>query len=231
MHSISVLIIDDESAVRKAIKTVLQKESMQAVSAASAAQALALLKEQSFNIILLDIMMPDQDGFSFLRSLRALQIFTPVILLSGRMEDSMQVEGLGLGADDYMTKPFNKSVLISKIHALLRRATQYTASSDSMSAIVQKGSFSLHVDSQTVYKGTEEISLTSREFSLLYLFLERPEYIFTKEELFSHVWKSPDTDNNTILVYIKRLRNKIEDNPSKPQHICTVWGTGYQFFL
>lgn len=231
MHPISVLVIDDEPAIRKAVNAVLLKEGMDVTCADSAALALDILKNRQFDVILLDIIMPDQDGFVFLKTVRGLQIFTPVILLSGRLEDSAQVEGLGLGADDYITKPFNKSVLVSKIRALIRRASQYTNQNQSLQTVITKGRFTLHMDSQTVYKGAKEISLTSREFALLCLFIESPEHIFTKEELFFHVWKSKETDNNTILVYMKRLRNKLEDIPSKPEHIRTVWGVGYQFFL
>lgn len=231
MSPISVLIIDDEPSVRKAIVAALTKEEIGASCAAGAAEALALLEKQHFDVILLDIIMPDQDGFSFLKKVRALEIFTPVILLSGRIEDSAQVEGLGLGADDYMTKPFNKTVLVSKIRAISRRANLYAPSAEAIKSSFTIGCFTVHLDSQTVYKGEREISLTSREFALLYLFLENPEHVFAKDEIFSRVWKSPDTDNNTILVYIKRLRNKIEDTPSKPEHILTVRNVGYQFFL
>lgn len=231
MHPISVLIIDDEPSVRKAIMAVLKKEDIDAYCAANAQEAFSLLEKQHFDVVLLDIIMPDEDGFTILKKIRALEIFTPVILLTGRLEDSAQVKGLGLGADDYMTKPFNKSVLVSKIRALTRRVNQYAPSTDAFISSFKMGAFTIHLDSQTVYKGERKISLTSREFALLYLFLENPEHVFPKDEIFSRVWKSPDTDNNTILVYIKRLRNKIEDNPSQPKHIITVRNVGYQFFL
>ena len=168
-----------------------------------------------------------------LKELRERQILTPVILLSGREEDSAQVEGLGLGADDYMTKPFSKTVLVSKIRAIVRRAQQYTAvpsSTSVLQTVAQRGSFTLHFDSQTVLKDGKEISLSSKEFALLCFFMENPETLLTKQEIFSKVWKSESSDDNTILVYIKRLRDKIEDTPSKPKHLMTVWGKGYQFF-
>ena len=168
-----------------------------------------------------------------LKELRERQILTPVILLSGREEDSAQVEGLGLGADDYMTKPFSKTVLVSKIRAIVRRAQQYTAVPSSPSVlqtVAQRGSFTFHFDSQTVLKDGKEISLSSKEFALLCLFIENPETLLTKQEIFSKVWKSEASDDNTILVYIKRLCEKIEDTPSKPKHLMTVWGKGYQFF-
>lgn len=238
MNSISVLVVDDEISVLKAVSTVLKHEKINVTCAHNGQEALEILHEQAFDIILLDIMMPEQDGFSLLKQIRDANILTPVILLSGREEDAMQVEGLGLGADDYMTKPFSKTVLVSKIRAIVRRTQQYTASenppsttSTQMQTVVQCGNFTLHMDSQTVFKNDKEISLSSKEFALLCFFAENAETLLTKQEIFSKVWKNDVPDTNTILVYIKRLRDKIEDNPSKPEHLVTVWGKGYQFFL
>ena len=176
-------------------------------------------------------MMPEQDGFSFLKELREMNIMTPVILLSGREEDAVQVQGLGLGADDYMTKPFSKVILVSKIRAIVRRTQQYTSPvTTTVCPVLQRGCFTLHLDSQLVLKNNTEISLSSKEFALLYFFLENSEKVLSKKEIFSRVWQNDVTDDNTILVYIKRLRDKIEDTPSKPVHLTTVWGKGYRFF-
>lgn len=229
MPNISILVIDDEVPVLKAVKSVLSREQMNVTCAKSSAEAFPLLREQSFDLILLDIIMPGQDGFSLLKEMRDQAILTPVILLSGQDGDATQAEGLGLGADDYMTKPFSKTVLVSKIRAIIRRTQLYAASTPSMPATVTRGSFTLQFGSQSVIRNEEEISLSSKEFSLLYYFAEHPGTVLTKAELFSNVWKSSLTDDNTILVYIKRLRDKIEENPSKPQHLLTVWGKGYKF--
>jgi DNA-binding response OmpR family regulator len=236
MNNISVLVIDDEQPVLKAISTVLKRENIEAACADNCKDALELLNTNSYDIILLDIMMPEQDGFSLLKTLRENQVLTPVILLSGREEDAAQVEGLGLGADDYMTKPFSKTVLVSKIRAIVRRTQQYMTTqpipqtpAQTMQTVAKLGNFTLYFDSQTVLKGGKEISLSSKEFALLCLFMEKPDTLFTKQEIFSKVWKSETPDDNTILVYIKRLRDKIEDNPSKPVHLTTVWGKGYKF--
>lgn len=236
MNNISVLIVDDEMPVLKAVSTVLKRENIDATCASSSKEALELLNNHPFDIILLDIMMPEQDGFSLLKTLRENQVLTPVILLSGREEDAAQVEGLGLGADDYMTKPFSKTVLVSKIRAIVRRTQQYMntkpsipAPAQTMQTVAQLGNFTLYFDSQTVLKGGKEISLSSKEFALLCLFMEQPDTLLTKQEIFAKVWKSETPDDNTILVYVKRLRDKIEDNPSKPVHLTTVWGKGYKF--
>lgn len=231
MTDLSVLMIDDEKAVLKAVSAVLKTEHIAVTCAPNGPTALAILESNTFDIILLDIIMPEQDGFELLKEIRRRRIYTPVVLLSGRGDDFAQVEGLGLGADDYITKPFSKSVLVSKIRAIVRRNLQYALSSDTLPTTVQKGAFTLQMDSQTVLKDGQEISLTSKEFSLLCLFIENPEQILSKQEIFSKVWKSENTDDSTILVYIKKLRSKIEQDPSNPVHIRTVWGKGYQFFL
>lgn len=226
MPDISILVIDDEIPVLKAIKSVLSREKMKVTCAKSSEEAYSLLKDQRFDLILLDIIMPGQDGFSLLKELREQDILTPVILLSGQDEDTSQVKGLGLGADDYMTKPFSKTVLVSKIRAMIRRTQLYAPFVPAAAAC---GSFTLRFGSQTVIRDNKEISLSAKEFSLLYYFVEHPNTVLTKAELFTQVWKSDIPDDNTILVYIKRIRDKIEEKPSKPQHLLTVWGKGYKF--
>ena len=234
MNSISILVIDDEPAVRKTIKAVLISEHMNATCAKDSRTALELLEQELYDLILLDIMMPGQDGFAFLKELRSRQCYIPVILLSGRDESTSQVKGLSIGADDYITKPFNKTVLISRIQAIIRRNKQYAQTSPEAlytGTTIQKGIFTLHLDTQIVQKGTRETALSTKEAALLYFFLMNPERLLTKHELFLKVWQSEIPDNNTILVYIRRLREKLEDQPSNPQHIRNVWGKGYQFFL
>ncbi len=232
MNPIFVLIVDDELPVLKAIAATLKQEKIEAVCAKSSKEALDAIGRQDFDVILLDIMMPGQDGLSFLKELRKHHVLTPVILLSGKEEDATQVEGLSIGADDYMTKPFSKAILVSKIRALVRRTQQYSPSPSTetgIRTIAKCGSFTLHLDSQTVWKNGKEISLSSKEFALLCVFMENPERLLTKQELFAKVWKSAPPDDNTILVYIKRLRDKIEDVSSAPKHLTTIWGKGYKF--
>ena len=142
MNAISVLVVDDEQSVLKAISYVLKHENINCCCAPNCKQAFDYLQAQTFDVILLDIMMPEQDGFSFLKELREMNVMTPVILLSGREEDAVQVQGLGLGADDYMTKPFSKAILVSKIRAIVRRAQQYTSPvTTTVSPVLQRGCF------------------------------------------------------------------------------------------
>lgn len=235
-ENITVLLIDDETALCKAISTVLRTEQIATVCAGTAEEGLSLAKSRRFDLILLDIMLPDRDGFDTLSELRANGNLTPVIILSGKDDDDDQVHGLVLGADDYVTKPFSKAVLVSKIKAVIRRSQQYTTSTHPeislpLVSTTKKGPFVLHFDTHSVEKNGEDISLTPKEFALLCLFLENPDKILTRQEIYSRVWKSETPNDSTILVYIKKLRTKIEDNPSKPQHLLTVWEKGYRFVL
>lgn len=225
----SILVVDDDIAILKAINTVLSREKMSVTCARSGKEALTLLKNQTFDLVLLDIIMPEQNGFATLKQIRNQHILTPVVLLSGRDEDTAQVEGLGLGADDYITKPFSKTVLVSKIRAIIRRTQQYSAQNTTIPTTVQLGHFTLSFNDQTVVKDGKDLSLSSKEFALLCYFMENPNTVLTKADIFSRVWKSDKADDNTILVYIKRLRDKIEDRPSRPDHLLTVWGKGYKF--
>ena len=234
MSDISVLIIDHETSLLKVIRTILNHEQIAVTCVQNCEDASDYLTVQSFGIILLDITMCKQDKFSFLTKLREHQVLTPVILLSNCETDAALVKGLQLGADDYIITPFSKTVFVAKLRAIVRRSQQYSstvpAAPHPMQTEVQCGTFTLHLDTQTVLKNGVEISLSSKEFSLLYYFIRNKEKLLSKQEIFSKVWKGDAPDNNTILVYIKRLRDKIEEDPSNPKHLTTVWGKGYQFF-
>lgn len=223
---IQVLVIDDEASVRTAIRAALKGEHIFADTAADAEEALRFLSSSAYDIILLDVLMPGTDGFSLLKTLREKEIFTPVIVLSGLTEDSSMVKGYGLGADDYVTKPFSKSVLVSKIRALLRRSREYTASSSVRSEIVC-GDLILRLDTQTALLSGKNISLSSKEFAILCKLAASPGEIFSKERLYREVWNTDKTDNAKMLVYINRIRDKLEDNPAAPKRLVTDWGKGY----
>ena len=227
-----ILIVEDDTDINNLLYTALQKAGYETVQAFSGTEARMLFQmdKAGFSLILLDLMLPGISGEEVLAQIRK-QGNTPVIVLTAKDGLDEKIGLLTSGADDYITKPFSKTVLVSKIRAMVRRTNQYVSSSDEVITEVKKGPFALRMDSQTVLKNGKEISLTSKEFSLLYLFIENPEYIFSKQELFSKVWRSDNCDDSTILVYIKKLRDKLEDDPSHPTHICTVWGKGYKFCI
>lgn len=221
-----ILVVDDELAIRMALKTAFTRENMNVTEASCGAQALNLLHEQTFDLIILDIMMQDMDGYTILQRLRAEKIMTPVLMLSGKQEEMDQVLGLGLGADDYLTKPFHLSVLILKVKALIRRNNVY---SQQTSSSITVGPFRFDLMKLECYKHGELLPFTARELALFRFFMEHPGQVFTKEQLYHQVWNEHVVDDNTIMVYMKRIREKIEDDSKNPQYIKTIRGIGYRF--
>lgn len=225
-----VLIVEDEEAIADIEKDYLELSGFEVTICKDGTSGLAEALDGEYDICILDVMLPGIDGFEICKKVRETKNI-PIIMVSAKKEDIDKIRGLGVGADDYMTKPFSKAILVSKIRAIVRRAQQYTSPvTTTVSPVLQRGCFTLHLDSQLVLKNNTEISLSSKEFALLYFFLENSEKVLSKKEIFSRVWQNDVTDDNTILVYIKRLRDKIEDTPSKPVHLTTVWGKGYRFF-
>ena len=224
-----ILVVEDDEVLRNGIVYALKKEGFQPLPAGSLKELKEELAKEA-DLILLDVSLPDGDSRDYLKRLRQTSRI-PVIFLTARNMERDMIEGFNAGADDYITKPFSKTVLVSKIQAIVRRTRQYVTTAESIQSPIQKGPFTLHMNSQTIFKHGKEIALTSKGFALLCLFMDHPGHTFSKQELFQEVWKNDGSDNNTILVYIKKLRGKIEDDPSQPFHIRTVWGKGYQFFL
>jgi DNA-binding response OmpR family regulator len=220
------LIVDDEEAIRKLLTKVVVSNGIEAETAKNGEDAFAKLSgnPDAYQVILLDVMMGGLDGFSLLKRIRAMNILTPVIIISSKTEDYDALYGLGLGADDYITKPFNPIVLGAKIQALLRRTR---IASKEPSSLLTAGPFTMNTKTMHFYKDGQEVFLSSKEFILMQLFMEQPEQVFSKEALYKAVWEDMVVDDNTIMVYINRLRSKIEDNPKAPRSIVTVRGLGY----
>lgn len=226
MLLLHILLIDDEKAIQRSVRAILERENIQVTCCGSASEADAALASAAYDLILLDLGLPDMDGFEFLSSLRTRKILTPVMILSGRGEEYHKVLGLGLGADDYLTKPFSAAILISKIKAIVRRSSVYNTAPASE---IKSGEFLLSLNTMQAFKNGVLLPLTAREFALFRFFAEHPDQVFTKEQLYHQIWNDRFIDDNTIMVYIRRLRNKIEEQPAQPLHIKTVWGIGYQF--
>lgn len=226
MANEKILIVDDELAIRLALKTAFTREGMQVQEASCGKDALSLLHTQTFDLIVLDIMMQDIDGYSILQKLRAENILTPVLMLSGKQEEMDQVLGLGLGADDYLTKPFHLSVLIQKVKALIRRNSIYSHQKQNFITV---GPFRFDLMKLECYKNGQLLNFTARELALFRFLMEHPGQVFTKEQLYQQVWNENVVDDNTIMVYMKRIREKIEANSKKPVYIKTIRGIGYIF--
>lgn len=219
-----ILIVDDDKNVRMTIKKVLDKENMTYKEADGGDIALDILEKESFDLVVLDINMDDMDGFEVLSSMRRNGNDTPVMFLSGRTEDYDIILGLGLGADDYITKPFRPRVLAAQIKATIRRNKKTKSN-----LILDCSPFRFDVKTMKSFKNGEELPLSSKETALLRFFMENEDKVFNKDQLFEAIWNENVVGDNTIMVYIHHLRNKIEEDPSKPKYIQTVWGLGYKF--
>ena len=226
MANEKILVVDDELAIRMALRTAFTREGMQVQEATGGKEAIECLRGQTFDLIVLDIMMEDMDGYTILQKLRADGILTPVLMLSGRQEEMDQVLGLGLGADDYLTKPFHLSVLIQKVKALIRRNSVYSRQRQNLITV---GPFSFDLMKLECYKDGRLLNFTARELALFRFLMEHPGQVFTKEQIYRQVWNENVVDDNTIMVYMKRVREKIEDDSRNPAYIRTVRGIGYIF--
>lgn len=219
-----ILVVDDEPALREMVREILTQAGYEVCLAATCAQALEQQKHQRPDGILLDVMLPDGDGFTLLGQLRR-QEDLPVLFLSARDEDEAKLRGLGLGADDYITKPFLAQELLLRLGAVLRRVYHRAPEE----AIGRLGEAEIHWGTGTVRRGGQEVSLTAKEFALLKKLWEARGNIVTIDALCQALWEGPLVGyENTLMVHIRRLREKIEANPSHPQHLLTVRGLGYR---
>ncbi len=221
-----ILIVDDDPAIQKMLEKVMNSNNLEADTASDGRRALELIRKNHYQVILLDINMGDIDGFEVIKRIRSEGNVTPIIIISGRNEDYDALYGLSVGADDYITKPFRPVVLGAKVIALIRRSSLQSA----QGSVIVRGCFRYDTKTLRFYKNDQLIDLSSKENSMMLLFMQNPERVFTKDMIYEHVWDNTIiVDNNAIMVYINRLRNKIEDNPQKPVYIQTVRGVGYRF--
>lgn len=228
MAQVKILIVDDEKFVRRTICRVLESEGMSTFEAANGQQAVSMVRSQSFDLIILDIIMEGMDGFQVIHQIRDMGILTPVFILSGRLADNDKVFALGIGADDYITKPFSTTVLCAKVKACLRRVGLSTQKSANVLTV---GPFCYITDEMRLLKNGNEVLLSSKESFLMKYFLTNINKVLTKEQIYCSVWGNQVVDDNTIMVHIRRLRMKIEDNPNQPDFLRTVRGVGYQFVV
>ena len=227
MGTETVLIVDDDPAIRKLLTKVVEGNGFKSLMASNGQEAITLAQNRKFDLILLDIMMNgNDDGFDVIRSLRSIGNDIPIIILSGRTTDFDALYGLDIGADDYITKPFNPVVLGAKIKALIRRNQKVAYGAHNY---ITAGPFRYSNMTLEFFKNDQLIQLSSKENVMIKLFISNIGRVFTKEQLYELVWGNSFVDENAIMVYINRLRNKIEDNPKSPHFIKTVWGLGYKF--
>ena len=223
-----VLIVDDDAAVLELLSKVIRSNGLEAERTESAEKALEMLDAAVYDLILMDVNMRGMDGFTAVESIRSRGITTPIIIVSGRKEDFDTLYGLDIGADDYITKPFNPVTLGAKVKALIRRSRNCTGSAEH---IITAGPFSYNTSTLRLYKNGAEISLSAKENAMMKLFIDNVNRIFSKDMLYDMVWGEAIIDENAIMVYINRLRQKIEDDPARPQFIQNVRGVGYRFVV
>jgi DNA-binding response OmpR family regulator len=230
MNAYKVLIADDEEYIRKLVVAALKSENIDVYHARNGGEALELIKQESFDLIILDIVMEDINGYDVINKIRVQEINTPIFLLSGKSEDQDKIIGFGIGADAYITKPFSPAVLCAEVKTHIKRYREFLAIKKN-STKIQRGPFVFNLKTLTFYKNNTELLLSSKEALLIKFFMEYPNQVFSKEQLYQNVWNDTVIDDNTVMVYIRHLRAKIEDNPEKPKYIQTVWGVGYRFTI
>lgn len=222
----TVLIVDDDKEIVDSTAIFLKAEGYDTKKAYTGLQALDIVMNEEIHLILLDIMMPELDGIHTLMKIRESKNI-PVILISAKSEDSDKILGLNIGADDYVTKPFNPSELVARVKSQLRRYTQLGAMEVTESRIEISG-LTLDTDSKTVSVDGEEVRLTPIEYKILELLCKNPNRVFSAEEIYSRVWHEDAVSDNTIAVHVRHIREKIEINPKEPRYLKVVWGIGYK---
>ncbi|NME99225.1 response regulator transcription factor [Aneurinibacillus aneurinilyticus] len=230
MKEIRVLIADDEKEIRDLLKKYLERELYKVDVAVNGEEALTLFDQNKYNLIILDLMMPKIDGIEVCRRLRN-KTNVPILMLTAKDHEIDKILGLSIGADDYITKPFSINEVVARVKALMRRFLILGSDGNSYEkTLIKFKGITIDLKKYTVIIAGEEVSLTAKEFELLKFFASHPEQVFTKTQLFRNVWGSEYVeDDNTVMVHIRKLRKKIEDDPSDPKFIQTVWGIGYKF--
>lgn len=224
-----ILLVEDDREINKLIKDHLEQENFKVLTAFDGEEALSLFKKEEFDLILLDLMLPKFSGMDILKKVREKSLL-PVLIISAKGSDLDKALGLGFGADDYISKPISMIELTARVHAAIRRATQYIpATNHSAPAIIQFKELSLDLSTFSVQVKDKIAQLTSKEFHILKLFMTNQSRAFTKEQIYQFIWQDDYYGNeNVINVHIRRLREKIEKDPSNPQYIRTIWGIGYK---
>ena len=222
-----ILVVDDEELLVKGIRFNLQNEGYDVITGCNGAEAVMLCKNESPDLVILDVMMPEMDGMTACRKIREFSD-VPVILLTAKADDIDKLMGFDNGADDYITKPFNILELKARIRALLRRAGSTSTASSSNQLVI--GTIALDLDARNAYRNGKLTELTAKEFDVIEFLMRNPNRVYSRESLLDTIWTYEyRSDIRTVDVHIRRLREKLEENPADPQYIMTKWGVGYYF--
>jgi DNA-binding response OmpR family regulator len=224
-NATSVLIIEDDENLCETIQLYVEREGLRCLTASSGETGIAQIQRFRPNLVVLDIMLPDRDGFQICQELRSTQCFMPILMLTARAEEDDRVRGLATGADDYLTKPFSAKELIARIHALLRRAY-----SQGYRAVLSTQGVMIDRDQRAAYFNGVQLDLRGKEFDLLAQLANYPGRVYTREQLLEWIWGYDfEGEARIVDVYIRKLREKLEIDPAHPRYVQTVWGIGYRF--
>jgi len=229
MENAHILVVDDDAQIARAIEKLLKLEGFDVKTASNGLEALDIVATECIHLILLDIMMPKLDGLSTMLKIRE-QKNIPIIVLSAKSEDSDKILGLSMGADDYVTKPFNSQELIARVKSQLRR---YLVLGDQGSVLknseISVGGLKMDLETMNFLVDGESVKLTAKEFRILELLMKNPGVVFSADKIYERVWnETPYSVENTVMVHIRRIREKIEINPKEPKYLKVVWGIGYK---
>ncbi|MBQ4282325.1 MAG: response regulator transcription factor [Lachnospira sp.] len=224
-----VLIVEDEGSIAEIEKDYLELSGFEVVIKSDGTSGYKAAMEEDYDIIILDVMLPGMDGYEICKSIRETKN-TPIIMVSAKKEDIDKIRGLGVGADDYMTKPFSPSELVARVKAHLARYERLVSSVKEANDVIEIRGIKIDKTARRVFVNGEERMFTTKEFDLLTFLAENPNRVFTKDELFKEIWDMDSIgDIATVTVHIKKIREKVEFDTSKPQYIETIWGVGYRF--
>ena len=224
-----ILIVEDEESIAELEKDYLELSGFEVEIETDGSRGLLRALKDDFDLFILDLMLPGTDGFEICRQIRATKN-TPVLLVSAKKDDIDKIRGLGLGADDYITKPFSPSELVARVKAHLARYERLIGSGMPENEIIEIRGLKIDKTARRVYINGEEKNFTTKEFDLLTFLAQNPNHVFTKDELFREIWDMESVgDIATVTVHIKKIREKIEYNTARPQYIETIWGVGYRF--
>lgn len=228
MNRHKILLVEDDAEIRELLKNFLADENYEVVCAADGEEACGKFDSTAFSLVLLDLMIPKISGMDVMEHIRKSSV-VPIIIISAKDSETDKSLGLGLGADDYITKPFSMVEVLARIKANIRRTTQYDNASIVAPSVLAAGELVMNLSDYTLVKNGKRVELTAKEFEILKLLLQNPKKVYTKDQIYSLVWKDAYCgDENAVNVHISRLRNKIEDDTRNPRYVLTVWGIGYK---
>ncbi len=224
-----ILLVEDEKEISLMVKNYLTKEGYIVDTAFNGEEGLFQFRRKDYSLVILDIMMPKMDGIDLIKRIRE-KSNVPAIILSAKDGEIDKALGLGFGADDYVAKPFSMVELSARVKAAIRRATEYSNEEVKQNKVIKVDDLTIDINNYSVKRGDEDLKLTNKEFEIFKLFLTNPNIVFTKEQIYRQVWEDDFMgDDNIINVHIRRLREKVERDPSKPKYIKTLWGIGYKY--